>query len=72
MTTENKDEQDDTIFFGDWVYCGQHMRPHTTGWCSVYNLNKMGLGIKGKGEKSRREAYHKCYRLGLKIYEDGE
>ncbi len=31
-----------------WVYCTQHMKPHLTGWCSVSNSDKLGLGIFGQ------------------------
>lgn len=28
---------------GDWVYCRSHVRPHTTGWCTVPNRDKVPL-----------------------------
>ena len=62
------DEAEDTIFAGDWIYCGAHLRPHTTGWCTVSNRAKVGLGITGKGHEKGVEAHRKCELLGLHLY----
>ncbi len=36
--------EDSKAFGGDrWVYCRQHMNPHTTGWCSVRLEDKVLL-----------------------------
>lgn len=67
--TDQKSNTDDTIF-GDWVYCNQHLRPHTTGWCTVHNRNKLGLGIIGNTEEASAKAIQKCRDFGLKIYKE--
>jgi len=67
LESEDAEKSDDTIF-GDWVYCSQHLGPHTTGWCTVNNMNKVGLGIVGKTAESAKAAGNKCKHLGLKIY----
>jgi len=41
----NKPTADFLAFGDDWVYCNQHLRPHSTGWCSVGVRDKIGLGI---------------------------
>ncbi len=46
-----------------WVYCGQHLRPHLTGWCTVHNDDKKALLA-----RTLDEAYAECQTLGLKIY----
>jgi hypothetical protein len=28
---------------GKFVYCGQHLRPHDTGWCTAHVSNKIAL-----------------------------
>lgn len=35
----------DDLEFGRnvWIYCGQHLRHHLTGWCSVSNRYKVKL-----------------------------
>lgn len=58
--------------FGDWVYCRQHLRPHETGWCTVSNDDKLGLGIEGKTIDSQRKAYAKCRRMELPIYGESD
>jgi hypothetical protein len=43
------------------VYCKQHLRPHSTGWCSVHNGEKVALdAVDPKG------AYEECRRKGFK------
>lgn len=54
---------DDTVF-GEWVYCSQHMAAHKTGWCSVGNRDKIGLGPVA----NEAEAVEKCVRFGLRLY----
>lgn len=58
--------------FGEeqWVYCSQHMKAHLTGWCGVDVMDKVGLGIKGKGEKQEQEAIQKCRHLKLPLFRD--
>ena len=34
---------DDTICRNKFVYCTQHMRVHSTGWCTVSNYDKVFL-----------------------------
>lgn len=34
---------DDTIYGTKYVYCGQHLRVHEVGWCTVSALNKIPL-----------------------------
>ena len=36
--------QDDTVL-GQFVYCSSHRRVHNTGWCTVSNMNKVGLDV---------------------------
>lgn len=62
---------EDVQAFGEntWVYCGSHLRPHLTGWCTVGVDNKLGLGIIGSNTDEKRiEATRKCERLGLTLY----
>ncbi len=56
---------EDERLFGknEWIYCGQHLRPHLTGWCTVPCTNKIGLKV-----DNEQEAYKKCKLLGLKIF----
>jgi hypothetical protein len=64
-----QDETADKIF-GDWCYCGQHLRAHSTGWCTVSNDQKVGLGINGYGDEAMKAAYRKCRALGLTLGTD--
>jgi hypothetical protein len=58
------------VIFGKWVYCAQHLAAHRTGWCSVDNGEKLGLGdFPGDEREQGVAAFQKCRRLGLKIYE---
>lgn len=59
----------DTVL-GEWVYCGQHLAPHSTGWCTVDLRWKVGLGLAGKATETYKEAFAKCERLGLKLHKD--
>lgn len=55
---------DDLIFGKDaMIYCASHMRPHTTGWCTVSVEDKILLDA-----DSLDEAYRECEAKGLKIY----
>lgn len=57
------------IVLGAWVYCGQHLRPHPSGWCTASLDEKVGLGpLSGTYDEQRRAAEAKCQRLGLKLY----
>lgn len=69
------EKTEDAKVFGEDViiYCGQHLNPHATGWCTVSLRDKVSLGIKfGPSSKSydeaMREAGDKCQRLGLKLF----
>ena len=44
------------------VYCKQHLRAHSTGWCSVGNDQKVALQ-----SADPKEAELECERLGYKI-----
>lgn len=55
----------DSEVFGEgrWVYCESHVRPHTTGWCTVCSSKKTLLNA-----ANRDEAYSETRALGLPIY----
>ena len=62
-------ESCDDKVFGDWVYCRQHVRPHSTGWCTVSNHDKIGLGIVGsETQENIKLAFEKCRDWKLPIY----
>lgn len=66
-----KEEKTEDMALGDWVYCGQHLRPHQTGWCTVGLEDKIGLGsFTGTFEEQARKAAEKCRRFGLKLYRE--
>lgn len=44
------------------VYCKEHLRPHSTGWCSVGNRHKVALN-----SIHPKEAYEECKIRGFKI-----
>lgn len=46
-----------------WVYCKSHVRPHTTGWCTVRVDDKVLLDA-----KTREEAIAESRSKGFKIY----
>jgi hypothetical protein len=48
---------------GSWVYCEDHARPHTTGWCTVCASKKTPLNA-----TNRDEAYTEVRKLGLPIF----
>lgn len=59
--------EDEMVFGkGQMIYCHQHLRPHSTGWCTVPVMDKVALGLKND---QYAEAFSKCRYLGLKIYE---
>lgn len=47
---------------GTFVYCTQHVRPHTTGWCHVAAEDKIRLAAAGWMESD-----NECRRIGLDI-----
>lgn len=51
---------------GEWVYCGQHLRPHKTGWCSVSAANHK-KSLKATTEQG---AYQECRERGFKLEAD--
>lgn len=57
----------DHDFFGEnrWVYCRQHLRPHTTGWCTV-NVHEKTLLQATNGEDADAE----CREKGFELYSD--
>ena len=56
--------EDETVFGkGRWVYCKSHVRPHTTGWCTVCASNKRLLNA-----TTSDEAYAETRALGLPIF----
>jgi len=56
--------EDETYFGrGVYVYCDQHMRPHSTGWCTV------GLKHKQKLDADNiQDAYVECEAKELKVF----
>lgn len=59
------DPDEDAKVFGEgrYVYCNQHMHPHTTGWCTVSPRNKTLL------EATERDAaYAECRAKGFELY----
>jgi len=55
MDTKAGDEH-----MGAFVYCKQHCRPHSTGWCTVDAADKVPLKA-----TTRQDAYAEAVRLGL-------
>lgn len=69
MSEEKRPTEDEIVFgVGAWVYCSQHCKPHQTGWCSVSNRDKLGLGLSGNAPPTAQLAYEKCRQFGLPIY----
>lgn len=58
-------ETEDYVAFGAdaWVYCAQHLRPHTTGWCTVSTRQKVLLDA-----KTDKDAYQECIDKDFPIY----
>lgn len=50
---------------GDYVYCDQHMAPHSTGWCTVPNKFKTALRA-----KNLTEAMAECRSCGYALCEE--
>lgn len=70
VLSEKASQTEDTAL-GPWVYCASHLRAHRSGWCTVDNGNKVGLGeFRGTDQEQLVEANSKCRALGLKLYED--
>lgn len=66
METQKIQTEDQIL--GEWIYCGQHLRPHQSGWCTVSLEDKVGLGpFTGQSEEQLVKATEKCRRLGLKV-----
>ena len=59
------DRTEDAKVFGPnaWVYCREHLRPHSTGWCTVFVRDKVLLDA-----KYEEAAYAEARAKGLKIY----
>lgn len=61
--------EDEEVFGKDvMVYCGQHLRPHATGWCTVAVRDKVKLDTPLDAPDG--EVWEECRRKGLKIYGD--
>lgn len=59
--------EDEKVFGKDaWIYCGQHLNAHQTGWCKIGIGDKLGLGIVGADKD--QEAIDKCLKFGLRLY----
>ena len=59
----NKTEDAVTFGEGAWVYCSQHLRPHSTGWCTV------GIEDKTKLEATDyNSAVLECRERGFKLH----
>jgi hypothetical protein len=56
---------DDTVFGTDYIYCSSHRRGHSTGWCTVRNVNKVPLNA-----PTAALAVEECRTLGYSLYED--
>lgn len=54
---------DDTQFGADFVYCGSHMRSHSTGWCTVRLRGKRPLNA-----KTPEDARAEVQALGFPIF----
>lgn len=50
---------------GKFVYCGQHLNPHETGWCTVDVMDKLPLRA-----QTQEDAVAECRHFGLKLYGD--
>jgi len=62
------DVTDDFKAFGDrWVYCGQHLRPHKTGWCTVGVRDKIVLRA-----LNEKDAILECREKSYKLFADEE
>jgi hypothetical protein len=61
----NQPLTEDATHFGGraWVYCKQHLRPHSTGWCSVGIADKIKLDA-----TTAEDAYAEAQNKGYKIF----
>lgn len=50
---------------GVWVYCGQHLGPHLTGWCTVPVKHKIKLDA-----TNQDDAYKECILKNYPLYEN--
>lgn len=67
-TPDDGKEPTDADFFGEWVYCAAHLAAHRTGWCTVPNSDKLGLGsFEGTNEEQARKAHVKCKQFRLDV-----
>lgn len=59
-------ETEDYLTFGPnaWIYCKQHLRPHTTGWCTVSTKHKVLLQA-----TTDTEAYRECFDKDFYIFD---
>lgn len=55
---------DDTEFGTKFIYCASHLRSHSTGWCTVHNVQKVPLTADTTGE-----AIAEVITLGFKVYQ---
>jgi hypothetical protein len=62
------DKQPEDLEFGEdaWVYCGQHLRPHRTGWCTVSKADKTLLSA-----TNHEDAVAECEAKGLYLFKSG-
>lgn len=49
-----------------WVYCNQHLKPHSTGWCTVDVKDKVCLAV-----DSQEDAYRLCREWGFPLHGEG-
>lgn len=54
---------DDDSQMGAYVYCKSHVGPHVTGWCTVFNNNKIPLEA-----QTQEEAFEEVKKMGLPIH----
>lgn len=52
---------------GAWVYCTQHVRPHSTGWCTVAVADKRPLKA-----QTQDKAYEETVAIGWPIFNSPE
>lgn len=48
---------------GKWVYCKQHLRPHSTGWCTVPPDQKVALQA-----ETHDDAYKEVRAIGFYVF----
>jgi len=66
--TERVPTEDEATFGPDtWVYCDQHRRPHTTGWCTVPARNKTRLEA-----TTVQSAQDECRARGFRLFGDNQ